>query len=134
MREELARLVDGKRAKLAAVAAAPDDDEDGKRQLQLMDQQIFQLQQALQSADIVAPPASPDDRVRFGATVTVREPNGVESHYRIVGVDEAAAERGWVSWQSPVARALMNARPGEKVPFKFPTGDTQLEIRAIAYE
>ena len=51
-----------------------------------------------------------------------------------MGVDEADAERGWVSWQSPVARALMNARIGEQVPFKFPKGDTRLEVVSIAYE
>ena len=66
--------------------------------------------------------------------MAVRDPAGQQSSYRIVGVDEADAERGWVSWQSPVARALMNARIGEQVPFKFPKGDTRLEVVSIAYE
>ncbi len=131
-REELSRLVDTKRARLAS--AATGDEEDAKRQIQILDQQIFQLQQSLQAAEIVGPPVPPDDRVHFGATVAVRDPAGQQSSYRIVGVDEADAERGWVSWQSPVARALMNARIGEQVPFKFPKGDTRLEVVSIAYE
>ena len=132
LRGELARLVESKHVQLAA--PSPDDDDDAKRQLQMLDQQIFQLQKGLQAAEIVEPPAAGEDRVQFGATVTVRDGGGAESRYRIVGVDEADAERGWVSWQSPIARVLINARVGDRVPFKFPKGDTRLEIVAIAYE
>lgn len=64
----------------------------------------------------------------------VREGDGEESTYRIVGVDEADGERGWVSWFSPVARTLLNARLGEHVRFKFPSGETVLEIVGITYE
>ena len=65
--------------------------------------------------------------VRFGATVVVREESGEESTYRIVGVDETDIDRGWVSWLSPIAKTLMNARPGKRVRFKFPAGEEELE-------
>jgi transcription elongation GreA/GreB family factor len=39
-----------------------------------------------------------------------------------------------VSWQSPIARALLNARLEERVPFKFPAGETELEVVRISYE
>ncbi len=80
------------------------------------------------------PPAPADDRVRFGATVTVRDNAGEEMCYRIVGVDEADIDRDWVSWLSPIARALLNARRGERVRFKFPAGEKELEIVAITYD
>ncbi|MEY2466117.1 MAG: transcription elongation factor GreB, partial [Verrucomicrobiota bacterium] len=73
--------------------------------LQALNQRIQQLQESLASAVIVERPREPADRVRFGATVTVRERSGEESSYRIVGVDETDIDRGWVSWISPIAKA-----------------------------
>ena len=98
------------------------------------DRRIAQLQQSLATAVITPPPAMPWEQVRFGATVTVRNQNGEISHYRIVGVDETDLDRDWVSWLSPIARALLNAKPGERVRFKFPDGEAQLEIVGITYE
>ncbi len=63
----------------------------------------------------------------------MREAGGEESRYRIVGADEVDLERDWVSWMTPIARALLNARLGEKVRFRFPSGESELEIVAIAY-
>jgi transcription elongation factor GreB len=100
---------------------------------ELLKQQILRLQESLTSA-VIVPPAAETDRVRFGATVTVRDRRGEESVYRIVGVDETDLDRNWVSWLSPIARALMNARVGERVRFKFPSGEEQLEVVRIVYE
>ena len=129
LREELDRLQEER-----PEVAASMDGGDTKRQLQVLDQRILQLQVSLQSAVVVSPPSSPEDCVRFGATVTVRERNGSESRYRIVGVDETDLDRGWVSWLSPIAKALLNARLGQRVRFKFPSGDTEFEIVGINYE
>ena len=64
----------------------------------------------------------------------MRRSDGEEDCYRIVGVDEIDLERSWVSWASPIARALLNARVGERVRFKFPSGEEELEIMQIDYE
>jgi transcription elongation factor GreB len=72
--------------------------------------------------------------VRFGACVTVRESDGGEASYRIVGVDESDADKNWVSWMSPIAKALLNRKRGEQVRFKFPSGEETLEIIEISYE
>jgi len=88
----------------------------------------------LQSAVIVEPSPKPWDQVRFGATVTVRENDGTESRYRIVGADEADPDRDWVSCCSPLARALLNARLGERVRVRAPAGEQQLEIVGITYQ
>lgn len=135
LREELARLAHTGRPALQAAAngtglAAAD----AKEELQRVDQRIAHLEQCLATAEIAAPLPPPHDTVRFGATVTVRDPKGAASTYRIVGADEADFERNEVSWLSPIARALLNARLGQKVPFKFPSGATQLEVVAITYE
>jgi transcription elongation factor GreB len=130
LRAELARLLETERPRLAS---APLDDTDAKRELQILDQRIRYLQESLRTAEITPPPAGLADTVRFGATVTLRE-NGTETRYRIVGVDETDLDRNWVSWLSPIARALMNARLGDRVQFKAPRGMRELEIVAVEYE
>jgi transcription elongation factor GreB len=131
LRDELARLLDTERPRLAA---APADDIDAKRELQTLDQRIRYLRESLRTAEITTPPPGATDVVRFGATVTVRDATGTDTRYRIVGVDETDLDRNWVSWLSPIARALMNASTGQRVTFKAPRGAKELEIVAIEYE
>lgn len=130
LRTELARLMEAERPRLAA---APPEDIDAKRELQLLDQRIRYLQESLRTADITPTTSGPTEVVRFGTTVTIRE-RGAETRYRIVGVDETDLDRNWVSWLSPLARALMNARVGDRVQFKAPRGLRELQIVAIEYE
>lgn len=130
LRDELQQLVEGKRPQLVEAR----DDPDAKRQLTRLDQRIRQLEESLQSARIVPPPVGPAEVVRFGATVVIRESDGTETSYRIVGVDEADPDRNYVSWMSPIAKALLNAKRGERIRFKFPSGEEMLEIRDIRYE
>lgn len=135
LREELARLADQERPALLARVGEPGlRGADAKERLQHVEQRLAYLEQSLRSAEVVPPPPPPHDVVRFGATVTVRDSRGAETTYRIVGVDETDPERNEVSWLSPIARALLNARLGQKVPFKFPGGLAQLEIVRIAHE
>ena len=101
--------------------------------LHSLNQRILRLRQALESAVVSSPPPPPWEQVRFGATVNVRNARGEEEQYRIVGVDETDVDRGWVSWLSPIARALLNARLGQRVRFKFPSGEEQLEITRIRF-
>jgi len=130
LREELQRLVEGTRPELIAAR----DDPEAKRQLARVDQRIRSLEESLQAAEIVEPPSGPADVVRFGACVTVRESDGSETRYRIVGVDEIDLDNNWVSWMSPIAKALLNRKRGERIRFKFPSGEETLEIKEITYE
>ncbi|MEY2490744.1 MAG: transcription elongation factor GreB [Verrucomicrobiota bacterium] len=130
LREELQRSIEVTRPSLANSS----DDPDAKRQLARLDQRIMQLEESLQAAEIVVPPDDPAEVVRFGVTVTVRESDGSEASYRIVGVDEIDIDRGWVSWLSPIAKALLNSKRGQRVRFKVPSGEETLEIVDIRYE
>ena len=107
---------------------------DATRQLAKLDHRIAELEESLQSSEIIVPSDGPADVVRFGATVTVRESDGNEASYRIVGVDETDIDRGWVSWVSPIAKALLNRKRGQQIRFKFPSGEETLEILEIRYE
>ncbi len=130
MREEMDHLIQVERPQAAALPDAAD----AKRQLQLIEQRLTILDQSLRTAEIVPPPALPWEQVRFGATVTVRDCGGIETCYRIVGVDEIDLDRDWVSWRSPVAKALLNARLGQRVRFHVPAGEQEIEIIGICYE
>lgn len=135
LREEFERLNDVERPRLiAASAEAGGRGADAKEELQRAELRLAYLQQCLATAEISPPPAGPHEVVRFGATVTVRDAKGATLTYRIVGVDEADHARDEVSWLSPIARALLNARLGQRVPFKFPSGQTTLEIVGIRFD
>ncbi|MDB6170555.1 MAG: GreA/GreB family elongation factor [Verrucomicrobia bacterium] len=125
-REELRRLGE-QRAQMVNSA----DDPEGKRRLRAVDQRMLDLESLLATAEIVTANNCAADEVCFGSRVTVREGDGTEHTYRIVGVDEADFDRGWVSWISPIARALLGARRGERVAFSFPSGAKELEIVSI---
>lgn len=130
LQDELTRLAEQARPRLAA---APADDLDAKRELQVLDQRIRYLQASLRTAEIAPAGDGMADTVRFGATVTVRDAAG-EARYRIVGVDETDPDRGEVSWLSPLARALLNAKTGDRVVFNAPAGKRELEIVRVEYE
>ena len=131
LRRRLARLTEEERPPLLAESTK---DPEAMRALQALDQRIWYLRESLRTAEIVTPQAGANDVVRFGATVSVREANGEVADYRLVGVDEADPDRGWISWTSPIARALNNARRGERVNCSTPSGPTELEIVNFHYE
>ncbi len=129
LRKELARLIETERPRFAAQSESAE----AVQKLTVIDQRIHQLEQGLQSAQVISHTKGPASSVTFGATVTVRGPEGSEV-FKIVGVDEVDHEHGHISWLSPVARALMSAKIGQQVRFKYPCGEEQLEVIAIAYE
>jgi transcription elongation factor GreB len=107
----------------------------GKQRLREIDRRLRFLAKRLENAEIVDPARrSRLDQVFFGATVTYANENGDERTVTIVGVDEVDADRGRVSWVSPVARALLKAREGDVVELRTPTGINRIEIIEIRYE
>ncbi|OOG59879.1 GreA/GreB family elongation factor [Rhodanobacter sp. C03] len=77
--------------------------------------------------------SQPQDRVTFGANVSVDSSEGAQ-RYCIVGEDEADAEQHRVSYLSPLAQALLGARVGDEVNWKRPAGDLSIEVIAIDYD
>jgi transcription elongation factor GreB len=53
---------------------------------------------------------------------------------RIVGIDETDPANHYVSWISPIARALIKAREGDTVNLHTPAGVEEIEIVAVRYE
>ena len=75
------------------------------------------------SAEVVTP--SSDGTVAFGSTVTIRR-KGREQTFRIVGVDEADASKGLISFRSPMAQAILGARVSDVVEASEPLGEIEI--------
>jgi transcription elongation factor GreB len=106
----------------------------GKKRLREIDRQIRFLSKRMDNADVVDPAKRLNcDQVFFGATVTVCGQDGREHTYSIVGVDEADAGRGLISWVSPLARALLKARAEDIVMLHVPGGVEEMEVVKVAY-
>jgi len=107
----------------------------GKKRLREIDRRIRFLSKRLESAVIVDPAQQENvEQVFFAATVTVCDADGAEATYQIVGIDEANAMEGRISWISPLARALLKAREGDTVRFDSPGGVREIDIIEIRYE
>jgi len=151
IRGELLQLLDRDRPEVVKIVhwAASNGDRSengdyiyGKKRLREIDRRIRFLNQRLEFAVIVdnaARRAGIEDaeQIFFGATVTYAnledDPNGQETTITIVGVDEVDLDQGYVSWVSPIAKALIKARLGDCVKIQTPTGPTEIEILQIQY-
>lgn len=112
----------------------------GKRRLREIDRRIRFLNKRIESAEVVDPETRPaTDQIFFGATVLYCNQRGEEHKVRIVGIDEADASHGDVSWISPIARVLLKAREGDEVRLPtpatvtHPAGVDTLEILEVKY-
>jgi transcription elongation factor GreB len=108
----------------------------GKKRLREIDRRIRFLTKRLDIAEVIDPAAPREDseRVFFGATVTFVNQKGEEKMVSIVGVDEIDTARGYISWISPMARALIKAREGDVVILHAPGGIEELEILEVKYQ
>jgi transcription elongation GreA/GreB family factor len=105
-------------------------DQDAKHALE---RDIRYVQDRIARAIVINPATQPKDRVGFGATVKTEDENGKQRVFEIVGEDEADPAAGRLSWVSPLARTLTDAKTGETVIWKRPAGDVELEILSIRY-
>lgn len=146
LKEEYLRLKTQERPQVVsavAFAAANGDRSEnadyiyGKRRLREIDRRLGFLQSRMEAAQVVDPTISKNDKknnkVAFGAFVSIQDEDGVDKTYRIVGEDEIDAAKGWVSWLSPVAKALMGKKVGDEAVIHRPAGELSVEILKIEY-
>ena len=109
----------------------------GKRRLREIDRRIRFLTKRIDAAEVVDPEAPRRGRagthVFFGATVRYANAAGTERVVTVVGADEVDLDRGYISWLSPLARALMKSGPGDSVILRAPGTTEQLEILEVRY-
>ncbi|MEW5903795.1 MAG: transcription elongation factor GreB [Pseudomonadota bacterium] len=106
----------------------------GKKRLREIDRRLRFLAKRMEGSAVVDPVQRAGcDQVFFGATVTVCHADGVERSYSIVGIDEADAGRGLISWVSPLARVLLKAREDDVLSLPLPEGVEELVVVRVEY-
>ena len=144
LRAELDQLVRFERPKLVetvAWAAGNGDRSEngdyiyGKKRLREIDRRIRFLIKRIESAEVVDPERQQGlEQVFFGATLSFCDLDTDEIQtWQIVGVDEADAAQGRISWISPLARAVLKAKIGDVVRFQSPAGMREIEIVDVQY-
>ncbi|MBW6477113.1 MAG: transcription elongation factor GreB [Chromatiales bacterium] len=124
---------------LAAAAAEGDRSENAeyiyrKKELAGIDRRIRYLQKRLPDLTVVDRPPADPDKVFFAAWVSLEDDEeGVEVTYRIVGPDEFDPTKGWISIDSPLARALLKKGLDDAVTVETPAGPKHYFVTAIHY-
>ena len=106
-----------------------------REQQSFVEGRIQEIESKLSHAQVIdIAKMAPGDKVIFGATVTLINLDTEDSHdYQIVGDDEADVKAGKISYQSPIARALIGKREGDEVAVQTPSGTVEYEIERVAY-
>ena len=142
LREELDHLFRVERPRVvkgvADAAAEGDRSENaeniyGKKKLREIDKRIEFLTKRVDVLSVVTEYPSGSDKIFFGAFVALEDDDGRALTYRIVGADESDAERGYISIESPVARALMGKRVGDSVTVERPKGEVTFSVLSVRY-
>ena len=110
-----------------------DEDELAREQLASVDRDLRYFTARLESAIPVALGRQPRRKVAFGAAVGVSQNGGEKRTFTIVGEDEADLASGRISYVSPLAEALMEARVGATVLWRRPAGNIDLTVESIDY-
>jgi transcription elongation factor GreB len=110
-------------------------DENEKRiALNYINARLFLLDNRIAEAKVVNLNEQPQNEIRFGASVTLKtKGSGNIKTFQIVGVDEADIAKGKISFISPLAKTLINKKPGDIVTLKQAKEETVFEIMGIAY-
>ena len=106
----------------------------GKKRLREIDRRLRFLSKRVEELTVVTEAPARQDRIYFGAWVTVEDEEGEERSFRLVGPDEIDAKAGYISIESPMGRALMGKREDDEVTVYRPIGEATFTVLQIRYE
>jgi transcription elongation factor GreB len=106
----------------------------GKRRLREIDSRVRYLTKRLEDVTVVDRIPEQQDKVFFGAWITVEYENGAQQVYRIVGADEIQPAEGWISVDSPLARAALGKTLEDEISFRSLDDKHTAWIVAIRYQ
>ena len=123
---------------LSAAAAEGDRSENAeyiyrKKQLAEIDRRVRYLSRRLDEVEVVHHAPQDREKIYFGATVMLETETGDSRAYRIVGADETDAAKGWISVDSPLARALLGKTVENQVTVNLPDGPAEFFILGVEY-
>lgn len=125
---------------LAAAAAEGDRSENAeytyrKKQLGEIDRRVRYLTRRLEALRVVEQPPTDRGAIFFGAWVELEDlDSGDSQRYRIVGPDETDARAGWISIDSPLARAALKKRVDDDIAAELPGGIRHFQVTALGYD
>ncbi len=100
----------------------------------MMEAKLRDLEAKLATAQVIDISKLSGSKVVFGATVKVSDlDTGNERVFSIVGDDETNAEKGLISYQSPLARALIGKEEGDIAKVRLPAGEKEYEIVSVEF-
>jgi transcription elongation factor GreA len=105
--------------------------EDARNEQAFVEGRILMLERMLGDAVIIEEDEGPHEEVEVGSHVTITEGNGSPETYRIVGSAEADPTKGFISNASPLGRALMGCKTGDKVTIDVPDGSLEFKVVGI---
>lgn len=105
--------------------------DDAKNEQAFVEGRIQSLERMLANAVVIDDHAAPSGYVRLGSHVTVVDSEGAEDAYTIVGSAEADPRVGKISNESPIGRALMGHKVGDKVSVMAPGGSFDLTVKTV---
>jgi transcription elongation factor GreB len=100
----------------------------GRKRLREIDKRLAYLSGLLGDVDIIDPSTLSGLKVCFGCTFVIEEDGGTRKKWQIVGEGESDTAKGTISWQSPMARALLGKSVGDVVTVERPAGEIQVEL------
>ncbi|MCE5232570.1 MAG: transcription elongation factor GreB [Mizugakiibacter sp.] len=124
---------------LAAAAAEGDRSENAeytyrKKQLGEIDRRVRYLSKRIPALKVAEGVPADREAVYFGAWIEIENLGSGESlRYRIVGPDETDARQGWISVDSPLARAALKRRIDDEFEAELPGGRVRFAIVAVVY-
>lgn len=142
LKNELHQLRTVRRAEVAAAIReaqelGPDQQdgqyEDAKNQQAFLEGRIGEIERMLERAAVIDEEAAHKSKeVRVGSTVTLKTKDGKSRKYQLVGPAEANPSEGRISHESPVGRALLGKKRGEKVSVRAPAGDLEMTVTTVS--
>jgi transcription elongation factor GreA len=100
-----------------------------------IDGEIRMLEHVLGRAQVIDPTSIESDKIGFGATVTLHDlDTDQDVVYALVGEHETDVDRGRISINTPVARALLGKREGDEVSIHLPKGVREYEVITVVYQ
>lgn len=143
LRQEYTQLLNVERPKVVEVVtwAASNGDRSenadyqyGKRRLREIDKRIYFLKNRLEDAEVIDPSQIQNEKVVFGATVSLENEDGEVVAYQIVGEDEIDIPNKKISWKSPIARAILGKKLDDEVKVSKPAGDETMIVVDLQYK
>lgn len=105
----------------------------GKKRLREIDSRVRYLSKRLEEMTVVSEPPTNQDKIYFGAVVTLEDEDGNTFRYKIVGPDELDPQKGHISIDAPLGRALLAKEVDSEIEIDSPQGHKVFYVLAIEY-